>query len=116
MPTLSGEQAAAVRISRFLEPIFPRFLDIQRDYLDQLDTALGAGDVSTLHRLGHSMKGGAATYQLPLAADLAARLEAAALCRDLETANCLVGLLRHYYASLVVCFVDKDIEPSTGTD
>lgn len=111
-----ADQTSTVRVSRFLEPIFPRFLDIQRDYLDQLDIALAGGDLTTLHRLGHSMKGGAATYQLPQAAALAARLENAALDCDLETAACCAGLLRHYYAALIVCFQDKDVEPSPGTD
>ena len=111
MVTATQVPDPVTRVSRVFEPIFDRFLDIQHQYLDQLDNALSRGDVPCLHRLGHSIKGGAATYQLPRAAALGACLEQAALERDLEAAAALVLHLRHYYDSLRVVFVDKDVEP-----
>jgi HPt (histidine-containing phosphotransfer) domain-containing protein len=97
----------AARVSRMLEPIFHKFLDIQRRYLDELDAALDAGDCATLRRLGHAIKGGAATYELPDAAALGGRLEQAALDGDLGTAAAIVPLLRRYYTDISVAFVDK---------
>jgi HPt (histidine-containing phosphotransfer) domain-containing protein len=106
MATSTRDSTSIARVSRSLEPIFDQFLDIQWRYLDQLDHALVAGDVTCLHRLGHSIKGGAATYQLPEAAALGEGLEQAALERDLDAAAAFVRRLRRYYCSLCVIFAD----------
>lgn len=93
-----------VRVSRSLEPIFEQFLAIQCRRLDELEFALAAGDLPTLERLGHSIKGGAATYQLPDAADLGARMERAAAAHDLAAVARCIALVRDYFTALVVTF------------
>jgi HPt (histidine-containing phosphotransfer) domain-containing protein len=102
----SGQHHIAVCVSRALEPIFQQFLEIQRRYLDELDTALARGDLPALHRLGHTIKGGAATYQLLEAAALGDSLEVAALDQDIEAVAALVLSLKRYYAAVAVTFVD----------
>jgi len=93
-----------IRVHRHLRAIFPTYLTIQNDHLDALDRALAAGDLPAIHRLGHTIRGGAGTYELPLAAALGGRLEAAAEAGDMAEAAALVASLRDFFARLDVTF------------
>jgi len=95
-----------IEVHRHFEPIFAAYLTIQKAHLQALERALTAGDLATLHRLGHTIKGGAATYELPPAAVLGARLEEAASHGNLESAAALVAALHDFFARLDVTFVD----------
>lgn len=95
-----------IRVSRYLEAIFPTYLGIQGDYLDELDRALADADLAAVQRLGHTIRGGAATYELPPAADLGGRLEEAALAGDLSAASAIGTALRDFFARLHVTFAE----------
>ena len=95
-----------IRISRYLEPIFSSYIAFQMGYLKAMDQAVTAGDLQTLRRLGHTIKGSAGTYELPQAADLGARLEAAALAGNLSLAEESVAALKVFFTGLDVTFVD----------
>lgn len=100
-----------VHVSRTLEPIFAQFLEIQLRQRAALGQAMTAGDAATALRLAHSMKGAAATYELPDAAAIARDLEAALALGDLDLAKgCLEALTAHFNAIEVV-FVDRTSLP-----
>ncbi len=105
MPQVPWPQRHIVHVSRILMPLFPLFLDIQRRQSADMDQALAAGDQETLRRLAHAVKGAAGTFELPEAAALGARLEAAALAGDLAVAAALLDVLKRYYADMVIAFV-----------
>lgn len=99
-------QPTHIQVHRFLEPIFPKYLDVQKAYLAAMDQALAAGDLPTLQRLGHTIKGGAATYELFQASALGARLEAAAAIGAVDLVATAVALLHAYFTTLDVSFTD----------
>jgi HPt (histidine-containing phosphotransfer) domain-containing protein len=90
-----------------LRPIFNRFLDIQRGQIEALDAALAAGDRGAALLLAHTVRGAAATYQLPEAADVAAAIEEQARGRDLAPAGPLVDVLRRYFREVEVVFREE---------
>lgn len=94
----------AVAVSRVLEPIFDEFLGIQRRHLAALRRAMAEGDRHTFARMAHSMKGACATYGLPDAAALAARLEAAGGTDDWDGAAALAAALARYLDTVRVAF------------
>jgi len=100
----TGKNSIRARVSRNLEPVFDQFLAIQLRRLTELEQALAAEDLPTLQRLGHAIKGGAATYELPDAAHLGALLEQAAAANDVAAAGRCIDLIREYFAALVVTF------------
>ena len=106
MPDSFGAERIVVSVSRVLAPIYPLFLEIQRDQLRALGFALNGGDAATACRLAHNAKGAAGTYELPVAAALAGALEAAIVGGDLSRAQVLLGQLDGYFAALDVAFAD----------
>ncbi|MGD9610829.1 MAG: Hpt domain-containing protein [Desulfovibrionaceae bacterium] len=100
----TGKNSIRVRVSRNLEPLFDQFLAIQHHRLVELEQALTAKDLPTLQRLGHAIKGGAATYEIPEAANLGALLEQAAAANDLPATGRCIALIREYFTALVVTF------------
>jgi HPt (histidine-containing phosphotransfer) domain-containing protein len=96
-----------VVVSRFLEPIFPLFLEIQENHLIELRFALAAGNAAEVVRLAHSIKGATATYQLPDAADLAARLEITAKNSPLYDAQHLFEELARYLQNVRILFLGE---------
>ncbi|MHC1712802.1 MAG: Hpt domain-containing protein [Solidesulfovibrio sp.] len=93
-----------VVIDGSLAPIFDQFLGIQRRHLAAMEHALAVGDSQTIERLAHAVKGAAASYQLPTASTVAARLEALAQNGDLSLAPALVVELNNYFSRLCVTF------------
>uniref|UniRef100_I2PWL8 HPt domain-containing protein n=1 Tax=Desulfovibrio sp. U5L TaxID=596152 RepID=I2PWL8_9BACT len=93
-----------VTVDGDLRPIFDRFLDIQRRQIEALEAALVAGDRGTAILLAHTVRGAAATYQLPEAAAVAAAIEEQARGRELDPAVPLVGVLRRYFREVEVVF------------
>ena len=105
MPRPPSFPDVAAVVSRSLEPIFAQFLDIQRRHAAQLQCALEAGDRQTALRLAHSLRGACATYQLPVAADMAARLEAAGDALPGDALEILAALARYLHC-VQVTFTD----------
>lgn len=105
MPIAPNLPPQPVPVSAALQPIFAQFLEIQRGHLARLETALAAGDIPVIHRLAHTIKGAAATYQLPEAAALARELEAMTEKADLRRVPDQISALRQYFNTVTVRFV-----------
>jgi HPt (histidine-containing phosphotransfer) domain-containing protein len=74
----------------------PRFLQNRRqDVIVMLD-ALERGDLETVQRLGHGMKGAGGSYGLQAITDIGAALEKAAGSADTDTSRKWVGELSRY--------------------
>ena len=106
MPDSLAAERIVVSVSCVLAPIYPLFLEMQREQLGALGFALGGGDTATACRLAHNAKGAAGTYELPDAAALANELEIAIAGGDLNRAGRLLGELDGYFAALDVAFTD----------
>lgn len=106
MTVSSRHLPVRVTVDGELQPIFDRFLDIQRGQIKALIAALRVGDRETVALLAHTIRGSAATYQLPDTAAVAAELEALARTGDLAGAILLAEGLGRYFARLQVVFRD----------
>ncbi len=104
MPTHSASPILPVTVAAALRPIFGQFLDIQRRQVAAMEAALGQGDMETVVRLAHAVKGAAATYQLPEAAALARNLEAGVRQGDRDAAPALIAALARYFRDVKVVF------------
>lgn len=104
MPTHSAKPPLPVTVAAALRPIFGQFLDIQRRQVAAMEAALGQGDMETVVRLAHTVKGAAATYQLPEAAALARNLEAGVRQGDRGEAAVLIAALARYFLDVEVIF------------
>ncbi len=100
-----------VRVSQTLKPIYPQFLEIQRQHLAGIASALAVGDTAEARRLAHSVKGAAGSYELPAAAALAAAAEIAIDDGRQEEALALAAELADYLAALTVIFVEPQAIP-----
>jgi len=94
-----------VSVDAILEPIFPGFLDIQKRYVNDMQIALNARDNQELFRLAHSVRGSAATYQLPDAAAIAHAIELAARENNFDAAVQSLDGLGRYLDTLEIRFV-----------
>lgn len=82
-----------VEVSRDLEDIVPLFLENRSKDLQTLRAAVGAQDFTTLHTLGHRMKGDGGGYGFEMISEIGARLEDAAKRQDLPAIeHCIVEL------------------------
>lgn len=111
MPEQPTPPRIVVRVSRRLEPIFAQFLDIQKRQRQALGEAIAAGDAVTAHRLAHSLKGAAATYELPAAAAIARDIEAAAAGGDLPLAARHLDALAAHCNALCIVYDDASSLP-----
>ena len=89
-------EAIVVRISADLAPIVPGYLENIRQDGAAMQEALGRGDLTTVRRLGHNLKGTGGGYGFDALSEIGARLEAAALREDAEEARRQLGELLHY--------------------
>lgn len=99
-----------VAVSAELRPIFARFLAIQNEHVAELEKALAARDSQTLCRLAHTIRGSAATFQLPEAADMALALEETVARADLAAAGRLIAALARYFRETDIEFVEAPTE------
>ncbi|TNE86457.1 MAG: response regulator [Deltaproteobacteria bacterium] len=70
-----------------LEPLIPAFLRDRRSDVKRLRAGIAAGDVDTVRRIGHSMRGTGSAYGFPDISELGAAIERAAGEGSLEHAN-----------------------------
>lgn len=75
-----------VTVDRELEPIMPRYFELQRQSLEELVLAADGGDGETARQLGHKMKGTGSSYGFPYLTELGAAIEQAAVAGDLGRA------------------------------
>jgi len=111
MPSHTQPPRITVRVSHILEPIYDQFLGIQKRQLQTLANALDAGDPATARRLAHSLKGSAATYELPDAAAIARDLEAAVVQNDRTLALRQLKALVAYFDALDIVYAKETILP-----
>lgn len=75
-----------VTVDRDLEPIIPRYFELQRQGLESLRLAAETGDAEGARMVGHKMKGTGSSYGFPHLTELGAAIERAALVGDLAEA------------------------------
>ncbi|MFU2207964.1 Hpt domain-containing protein [Solidesulfovibrio sp. C21] len=102
-----------VAVSAELRPIFARFLAIQNEHIAELESALAARDGEALCRLAHTIRGSAATFQLPEAADMALALEETVARADLAAAGRLIAALARYFHETDIEFVAAPTKDAT---
>ena len=85
-----------VMVEADLMPLIPGFLENRRSDLEAIQTALSAGDLEPVQRLGHNMKGAGAGYGFDGITELGAALEDAAKQSDLAGAQGLLTELEAY--------------------
>lgn len=78
-----GLQSGVVRVEKDLEQLVKRFLRRQEGDLQRMQKALSNGDLVTIKRLGHDLKGAGEVFGFPELSVLGAKLEVAA--RDGDT-------------------------------
>lgn len=82
----------------------PRFLEMQREELPQIDAALAAEDFGALNRFGHNLKGTGPSYGLDPLGPIGTKLEAAGAENDLPSATAAVEELRDFLDKVHVSF------------
>lgn len=85
-----------VTVEADLMPLIPGFLENRRLDLEAIRTALSQGDVETIQRLGHNMKGAGAGYGFDGVTELGAALEDAAKQRDRVRLQALLAEFEGY--------------------
>jgi HPt (histidine-containing phosphotransfer) domain-containing protein len=90
------------RIDPGLMELAPRFLHNAHNDLDSLTKARSAGDLVTLARLGHSLKGAGAGFGFRTLADIGQRIEAASKTADLGEVDALLASLEAYLSTVTV--------------
>lgn len=84
--------------------IMPRFLEIRRTELQQIQAALKGADYEQISFLGHRLKGSGGAYGIEELSRLGAAIEAAGSAQKLEEASGLVESLAEFLANLEVVF------------
>jgi len=77
-----------------IDDLVPTFLAARRKDVDVLEQALEEGDLETVRRLGHQMKGCGTPYGFPRITELGMELERAAIQEDMATITVSTGQLR----------------------
>lgn len=82
-----------------LKPLVPRFLERTAQALEQLRTALAAGDTRQLQEIGHRLRGTAGGYGFHRLGDLAGQLEEAARAGEERRLPDLVMAMEEHFSS-----------------
>ncbi len=82
--------------------LIPPFLQDRRNDLARIALSLHEGDMVTIARLGHSMKGSGRAYGMPHVSDLGRRIEKAAREGDLRGLDRACDALAHYVDTVEV--------------
>jgi HPt (histidine-containing phosphotransfer) domain-containing protein len=80
----------------------PRFLHLVREDLKELSKARSAGDLATLARLGHSLKGAGAGFGFRTLDVIGQRIEAASKAADLDEVDAQLASLEAYLSTVRV--------------
>lgn len=93
-----------VTLDKELEPLMPRYFELQRAALDDLDRAVADGDAAKARLLGHRMKGTGTSYGFPNITELGAAIEHAALDGELEVVGGLGAEIRAFLDNVRVVY------------
>lgn len=93
-----------VAVDPDLEPLIPGFLSNRQQDIEDLHTALSAGDFARVQSIGHSLKGVGGGYGFERISDVGADLEAAAKQQDSAAINTLIATLQDYLGRVEVVY------------
>lgn len=103
--TVSPSQPAEpVIVAKELESLIPAFLANRRRELETLRTALAARDYAELRRIGHRMKGAAASYGFDRISAIGRQIESAAHATDSATIAQQIDAYATHLATLRVVY------------
>ncbi len=104
LPPLPGElpQRPLAHVAPDLLDLIPPFLQDRRNDLETIDASLDAGDLTTVARLGHSMKGTGRAYGMSAVSALGQRIEQAARGGDVERVRAVCAELADYVETVDV--------------
>ena len=69
-----------------------------------MEAQLANGDFDGIRIVGHSMKGSGGGYGFPFITEIGARLERAAIARDVDIICNAISELRHYLAQVEIVY------------
>jgi HPt (histidine-containing phosphotransfer) domain-containing protein len=98
-------QPGVVRVEKELEQLVKRFLERQEGSLQRMQKALGSGDLVTIRRLGHDLKGAGEVFGFPELSILGARFEQAAQAGDVGMLATHIASMKRYLKRLQLKFV-----------
>lgn len=93
-----------VHVDPDLEPIIPRFLEIQQEHLETIGSGMVNADYPELERLGHTLKGSGAGYGFSRISELGRSIELAAKAKDMGQIRELTAQLEDYLQKVVIIF------------
>jgi histidine phosphotransfer protein HptB len=95
-----------VIIDPLLEELIPFFLEKRRTEIHAIESALAAGDLTAVRKIGHDLKGVGGSYGFDEISRLGLLIEQSAAQGDPSGAAAAVGKLRAYLDRLVVTYED----------
>jgi len=110
----SGGPPEVVQMSLRLRPLAPLFMKTAYENARTIRQALGANDLKTVRRLGHSLKGAARTYGLDALGEWGLKVEQAAVNADAAQLQGLIDGLDDYLGRMRVSFVREKEEKPGG--
>jgi HPt (histidine-containing phosphotransfer) domain-containing protein len=100
-----GTDRILVQVDAELEDLVPGFLENRRRDVEQITTALAAGDLDSIRVLGHSMKGSGGGYGFDRITAIGRAIETAARAGDGEAIEASVRELGDYLDRVDVVYV-----------
>jgi HPt (histidine-containing phosphotransfer) domain-containing protein len=100
----NGLQPTVIQVEKDMEQLVKRFLKRQEGGLQRMQRALGSGDLVTIRRLGHDLKGAGEVFGFPELSILGARFEQAAQAGDAETLAMHIASMERYLKRLQLRF------------
>lgn len=99
------QPAIPVQIDESLKDLIPGFLENRRKDIEKIRLALEQTDYSTIHTLGHRMKGDGGGYGFDSIGEIGAALELAAARRDRDSIQRQLEKLADYLDRICIVFV-----------
>jgi len=93
-----------VTVDKDLEDLIPGFLANRQRDIEKVEAQLANGDFDGIRIVGHSMKGSGGGYGFPFITEIGARLERAAIARDVDIIRNAISELRHYLAQVEIVY------------
>ncbi len=100
-------ETITVLVDSELEPIIPRYFELQRQGLDDVARAATGGDAETVRLAGHKMKGTGSSYGFPYLTEIGAAIERAAVAGDLDDAAALARTAGDYLNRVRVVYGEE---------
>lgn len=94
-------------IPRELEPLMERYCSNRIKDIEMANALLLAGNIEELRKLGHTMKGGGASYGFSVISEIGLKLEMASKNNDMEGIKQAIGDLKEYMEKVQIVFVEE---------